>query len=415
MKRLRILGSVLVLMSIGAASLLAAPAKKAGKPAPAPGNDSDVVLVRVGKEAITRRILNERLLDIPEQYRSNYVTPEGRQQLLDRLIEERLWLLDADGHGVSKRPELERQLASQRRDLLIRTWVNEVMTANPAPSDSEAQAYYDSHQEDFRVPASVTLRHIQSKTEADARKVLALARAKDADWGKLVTRFSTDSTTRANGGSLGSTTKEGTFVALGPQPALAESALRLTEGAIAGPYKTTKGWSVIKVDAVKAESVRPFEAVQTFITRTLTQQRQGTYYQEQLKKVRERIGVTPDSAAIKGFMSSKKTAREMFQDAQQAGSPQSRIEGYRRVVQSYPEADIAPQAQFMIGFVNSEELKNFDEAEKAFRELLAKYPKSELAASAEWMVEHMRTEDAPNFPGADSATAGQAADKGPKK
>ena len=40
----------------------------------------------------------------------------------------------------------------------------------------------------------------------------------------------------------------------------------------------------------------------------------------------------------------------------------------------------------MIGFIYSEELKNYDEAEKAFRRLLASYPNSELAASARWMV-----------------------------
>lgn len=417
MKRARILGAVLVLLTVSAVTLMAAPAKKIVKPAkPAvTAGDSDVVLVRVGKEVITRRTLNDRLLDIPEQYRSNYQTPDGRQQLLDRLIEERLWMIDADAHHVSDRSDLQRQLASQRRDLVIRTWVNEVMAANPAPSDSEAKAYYDSHQSDFRVPASVTMRHIQVKTQAEGRKVLALAIAKGADWTKLVNTYSTDSLTRGTGGSLGSVTREGNFPSIGSQPALAETALAMAEGTIAGPFQTTKGWSVIKIESVKKEDVRPFDAVHTFITRTLTQQRQGQFYQDQLRNVREKVGVSPDSAAIKGFLSAKKTARELFQDAQQAGSPESRIAGYRQVVESYPDADVAPQAQFMVGFINSEELKKYDEAEKAFRELLVKYPKSELAASAQWMVDHMRSEDAPNFPGADSVAAVTAAGKGPKK
>ena len=82
------------------------------------------------------------------------------------------------------------------------------------------------------------------------------------------------------------------------------------------------------------------------------------------------------------------------------------------MVESYPDADIAPQALFMVGFVYSEELKNYDEAEKAFRELLAKYPKSELTASAQWMVDHMRSEEAPNFPGADSLAARAGRRKG---
>jgi len=155
--------------------------------------------------------------------------------------------------------------------------------------------------------------------------------------------------------------------------------------------------------------------VRTFVSRTLTQQRQSTFYQELLQGARTRVGVTPDSAAIKSYTSSRRTARELFQDAQQAGAPQQRIDGYRKVVEQYPDADIAPQAQFMIGFVLSEELKNYDDAEKAFRQLLAKYPKSELTASAQWMVDHMRSEDVPNFPGADSLAAGAAAGKGMKK
>ena len=64
---------------------------------------------------------------------------------------------------------------------------------------------------------------------------------------------------------------------------------------------------------------------------------------------------------------------------------------------------MSPQSQFMIGFINSEELKNYDEAEKAFRELLRRYPKSELAESAHWMLDHMRTEEAPPFMNPDSA------------
>ena len=64
----------------------------------------------------------------------------------------------------------------------------------------------------------------------------------------------------------------------------------------------------------------------------------------------------------------------------------------------------------MIGFVYSEELKNFEEAEAAFRELLRRYPKSELAESARWMLDHMRSDDAPAL--AESDSTGSATTKG---
>ncbi len=95
----------------------------------------------------------------------------------------------------------------------------------------------------------------------------------------------------------------------------------------------------------------------------------------------------------------------MFKAAQEIGPPAARIAAYRQVVADYPESDVSPQAQFMIGFIYSEELKNYDEAEKAFRELLRRYPRSELTGSAQWMVDHMRSGEAPPFdkPEADSS------------
>jgi len=74
--------------------------------------------------------------------------------------------------------------------------------------------------------------------------------------------------------------------------------------------------------------------------------------------------------------------------------------------------EVSAQAQFMIGFIYSEELKNYDEAEKAFNDLLQHYPNSELVESAHWMIAHMRSEDAPALVGADSDSARHPAPKG---
>jgi len=113
---------------------------------------SDPVLVRVGGDAITRSEVQKRIETLPEQFRSNYSTPEGRQQLLDRMVEERVWLQLATRNGVADRPQVRQQLDQQRRDLIVRTYLNEVMATNPAPSDSEAQAWYNEHLADYRTP-----------------------------------------------------------------------------------------------------------------------------------------------------------------------------------------------------------------------------------------------------------------------
>jgi tetratricopeptide (TPR) repeat protein len=161
----------------------------------------------------------------------------------------------------------------------------------------------------------------------------------------------------------------------------------------------------VKVDAVHPESVRDFESVRTFIVRQLGQERTQRYYQEQLTRIKSQFKVSPDSDAIHRWLSARKSARELFQEAQAAGEAAARIAAYRKVVDQYPDADVTPQALFMVGFIHSEELKDYDSAEKVFRELLQKYPKSELATSAQWMVDHMRTDAVPDFMNPDSTAA----------
>ena len=400
--RLRLLAVMVLAASWLALASAPAEAKKKEKPKPPPAAgvttpvDTSEVLVRIGSQAITRADVQRRLDELPEGMRGNFTTPEGRQQLLDRMIEERVWLITAEKNGVADRPKVQLQLGQQRRDLLIRTYLTELMATNPAPSDSELKAYYDAHVSEYKTPATATVRHIQTKTRAEAVKVLQAARAKQ-DWNKLCMRYSADTLTRGNGGNLGAVTREGQFAVIGREPALAESAFALGAGRIGGPYKSARGWHVLKVDDVKPDGVRTFEEERTVITRQLGAQRSQDYYRLQLDEARKGLGVTPDSAAIKRYMSQKKDARQMFQEAQDKGTPEDRITAYRQLLAQYPDSEVSPQAAFMVGFIYSEELKNYDQAERAFRDLLSRYPHSELATSAQWMIDHMRTEEAPAF------------------
>ena len=393
-------------------------AKRAAAATAAPA-DTSPVLARVGGEAITVEDVRSRTEEVPEASRAQFATPEGRQRLLERLVEERVWLVVAQRAGVADRPPVQRQLAQQRRDLLIRTYLTEAMAANPAPSDSEARLFYEAHAAEFRTPATVTARHIQTRTEVQARQALQLAR-RGQDWAKLVTRFSTDSLTRSSAGLLGTVTREGSFPALGKQPALAESLFALGVGALGGPYRTERGWHVVRVDEARPEGTRPLESVRPVIMRQLASQRGQEFYRRLLDEASRDLGVSADSAAIKRFVAQKRDPREMFKTAQGISSPRQRIAAYQQLLAEYPDSDVSAQAQFMIGFVYSEEMKEYEEAERAFRVLLERYPRSELAESARWMVEHMRSDEAPPFdpleadssrrpapPGATEGSAGQ--------
>jgi hypothetical protein len=213
----------LVAVLAGGADAASTKKKSRDKGPVRPAGDTSAVIAVIDGEALTRAMVDARLAEIPEQFRSTYTTPQGRQQLIDRLIEERVWLKAAEKSGIAKRPDVVEQVERQRRDLLVRTYLNERLAQAPPISDSTAQAYYDAHLDEYRTPATVAVQHIQLKDERAAGRVRGLADKGD-DWAKLVAKYSADSLTKSTGGALGTVTLAGNFASIGTQPALAESA-----------------------------------------------------------------------------------------------------------------------------------------------------------------------------------------------
>jgi TolA-binding protein len=55
---------------------------------------------------------------------------------------------------------------------------------------------------------------------------------------------------------------------------------------------------------------------------------------------------------------------------------------FKKLYENYPESKQAPTALFMSGFIEANNLHQFDEATKTYRIFLEKYPDHELAESA---------------------------------
>jgi pyruvate/2-oxoglutarate dehydrogenase complex dihydrolipoamide acyltransferase (E2) component len=213
-----VVGAVLAVVGAdtGAQTRASGAARAARKPKPA----APRVLVRLADEVVTEADVRKRLEEIPEQFRAQYGTPEGKRLLLERMVEEKVWLKGASKAGVAERPEVQAQLERQRRDLLVRTYVNEVMAANSAPSDSEMMAFYEEHETEYRLPATVTVSHLQTRTESEAKRIKGWL-DRGQSWDAMVKRYSADTTTRKSSGRLGAVTREGLFPVIGTQQALA--------------------------------------------------------------------------------------------------------------------------------------------------------------------------------------------------
>ncbi len=63
------------------------------------------------------------------------------------------------------------------------------------------------------------------------------------------------------------------------------------------------------------------------------------------------------------------------------------IDNFKNIVSHYPQGKRAAEASFMLGFINANDIKNYDAAKKYYEDFIKKYPKHELADDAQYELQ----------------------------
>ena len=71
------------------------------------------------------------------------------------------------------------------------------------------------------------------------------------------------------------------------------------------------------------------------------------------------------------------------------------IKTYEQILKVYPESVHSCRAQFLIGFVYSENLKDYDKAKGVYEKVIEKYPDCDLEDDARFMLESMASDSLP--------------------
>ncbi len=148
---------------------------------------------------------------------------------------------------------------------------------NPAKvSSDELQGYYRQHADEFRVPESVKVRHILIKLplpgpdgKVDAKQAAAAkAKAQDVlnqlrkggDFAALAKKYSDDTATAKNGGSVGQLVQGS-----GSAPEIEKVAFGLAKGQTSDLIPTSYGFEIIRVDDKIAAHARSLDEVRSEI------------------------------------------------------------------------------------------------------------------------------------------------------
>lgn len=78
-----------------------------------------------------------------------------------------------------------------------------------------------------------------------------------------------------------------------------------------------------------------------------------------------------------------KLAYDQYND----GKYEQSIANFKSLIEEYPKGENAPNAMFMIGFINANHSKNYDEAKKYYNMFMETYPDHELVSSAKYELE----------------------------
>ncbi|ELY2643665.1 peptidylprolyl isomerase [Cronobacter sakazakii] len=132
-------------------------------------------------------------------------------------------------------------------------------------SEDEIQAYYDKHQDEFGQPQRNRYSLIQTKTEDEAKAILAQLK-QGADFATLAKEKSVDVITARNGGDMG-------WLEPGTTPDEFKNAGLKEKGQLSDVIKSSVGFLIVRLDDITPATVKPLSEVHNDISAKVKQEK----------------------------------------------------------------------------------------------------------------------------------------------
>jgi peptidyl-prolyl cis-trans isomerase C len=352
------------------------------------GGHHENVLARVGRVNITDKDLQARFEQLPSYARQQFATPEGMIDLLNRLVEEEVLYQAAIDDGYDRDPEVERTVDSVRRRAMIQAFYKDKIEAGVEVPEDDIVAYYNDHADQYQRLGRVRFRVVETHTRQEAERARERVLAGESI-ATVARDMSVDPLTRPSGGLAAPVHMGEGVPKLGMDADFVKSLFDLKVGEVSDALQTSQGWVVLQLQEKVEPGERPLDEVRDQIEHNLLPGKVREHYDEVYAQLKERFRTSINETALRP---KPRTEEELFTLAQQTEDPLERLNDYAELVFNYPEGEHAAEAQFMIGFIYSEELHQDEQARAAFEKMIRDYPNSELVDSAKWMLANMGKE-----------------------
>ena len=244
--------------------------------------DNKKVLATVGGREVTEQDFSMLLNSLNPQQAMQFQSEEGRKQLIQELISQELFYLDAIKNELDK-DEVYMQEAKRMQDNILKQFAIHNLLKNATVTEGDLLNYYNEHKDMFKEPASVKASHILIDDEAKAEEIV-----KEINDGlsfeEAASKYS-NCPSNAQGGDLGFFTK-GRMV-----PEFEAAAFDMNVGEVSAPVKTQFGYHIIKVVDKKEEAIQPFDEVKDQLSHQLMGMKQQEAYLNKVDELKKEYEV----------------------------------------------------------------------------------------------------------------------------
>ena len=133
--------------------------------------DESRVIATVGTEKITQAEFDAMLLALRQRGR-DFSDERGRETILDELISQKLFLLDARKNLYEFSPEFKAELQRVKEEMLVSYAMNKAFS-DITVTDAEAKAFYDEHKDHLGGGETVNASHILVADEDEIKRIKA--------------------------------------------------------------------------------------------------------------------------------------------------------------------------------------------------------------------------------------------------
>lgn len=241
------------------------------------------ILATVGGKAITQEDADLILKNIDQRAAAQYGGKQGKENLLNELINQELIYLDAIDANLANDEAYIKEVERVKAYVLKQFAVNKLI-GGLTVSDAEVESFYKENKDQFTQPESIRACHILVDTIEEAEEALKELQGGMA-FGDAANEYS-KCPSNVQGGDLGQF-QRGMMV-----PEFEEAAFALSEiGQISDIVKTQFGYHIIKLEEKTIAEAQSFDEVKEQIAGQLKLTKQNQVFHKKIAELKNKYPV----------------------------------------------------------------------------------------------------------------------------